>query len=160
MFGGDGTDIALQGTGLPMRSLGTTYVNTDYLLVDESDIVDVWRAFVGVRMASSAASYDIGTFIQNRERRRVIGDHVLSYLDQIAGRTYPDSIVLSGSDYDSHGYPSEPYFALIPHTEQTRKANHPAPGGTCYTPYRCLLPLGLEGILVPGLGMSLSLIHI
>jgi len=155
MFGGDGTDIALQGTGLPMRNLGTTYVNTDYLLVDESDIVDVWRAFVGVRMAGSTSSYDMGTFIQNRERRRVIGDHVLSYLDQIAGRTYPDSIVLSGSDYDSHGYPSELYFALIPHTKQTRKANHPAPGGTCYTPYRCLLPLGLDGILVTGLGMSM-----
>ncbi|MBL7188851.1 MAG: FAD-dependent oxidoreductase [Phycisphaerae bacterium] len=155
MFGGDGTNIALQGTGLPMRSLGATYVNTDYLLVDESDMLDVWRAFVGTRMTSPMSSYDMGTLIQNRERRRVIGDHVLSYLDQIAGRTYPDSIVLSGSDYDSHGYPSEPYFALIPHTEQTRKANHPAPGGTCYTPYRCLLPRGLDGILVTGLGMSM-----
>jgi len=155
MFGGDETDIALQGAGLPMRSLGATYVNTDYLLVDESDVLDVWRAFVGVRMTSSTASYDMGTLIQNRERRRVIGDHVLSYVDQIAGRTYPDSIVLSGSDYDSHCYPSEPYFALIPHTEQTRKANHPAPGGTCYTPYRCLLPRGLDGILVTGLGMSM-----
>jgi flavin-dependent dehydrogenase len=66
MFGGDETDIALQGTGLPMRSPGATYVNTDYLLVDESDILDVWRAFVGVRMTSSAASYDMGTLIQNR----------------------------------------------------------------------------------------------
>jgi len=155
MFGGDETDIALQGTGLPMRSPGATYVNTDYLLVDESDVLDVWRAFVGVRMTSSATSYDMGTFIQNRERRRVVGDHVLSYLDQIAGRTYPDSIVLSGSDYDSHGYPSESYFALIPHTPQTLKANHPAPGGTCYTPYRCLLPRVLDGLLVIGLGMSM-----
>jgi ribulose 1,5-bisphosphate synthetase/thiazole synthase len=155
MFGGDETDIALQGTGLPMRSPGSTYVNTDYLLVDESDVLDVRRAFVGVRMTSSAASYDMGTLIQNRERRRVVGDHVLSYVDQIAGRTYPDSIVLSGSDYDSHGYPSESYFALIPHTPQTLKANHPAPGGTCYTPYRCLLPRGLDGILVIGLGMSM-----
>ena len=155
MFAGDAADIALQGTGLPMRNLGASYTNTDYLLVDESDILDVWRAFVGARMAGPADSYDMGTLIQNRERRRVIGDHVLSYLDQIAGRTYPDSIVLSGSDYDSHGYPSELYFALIPHTEQTRKANHPAPGGTCYTPYRCLLPRGLEGILVIGLGMSM-----
>jgi len=155
MFGGDETDIALQGTGLPMRGPGATYVNTDYLLVDESDVLDVWRAFVGARMTSSATSYDIGTLIQNRERRRVAGDHVLSYVDQIAGRTYPDSIVLSGSDYDSHCYPSESYFALIPHTPQTRKANHPAPGGTCYTPYRCLLPRGLDGILVIGLGMSM-----
>ena len=155
MYGGDSTEIALQGTGLPMRPLGATYVNTDYLLVDESDAVDVWRALVGVRMASKTSVYDVGTFIQNRERRRVVGDHVLSYLDQIAGRTYPDSIVLSGSDYDSHGYPSDSYFALIPHTEKTRKANHPAPGGTCFTPYRCLLPRGVEGMLVIGLGISM-----
>jgi len=47
------------------------------------------------------------------------------------------------------------YFALIPHDEKTRKANHPAPGGTCYTPYHCLLPKGLEGILVTGLGISM-----
>jgi len=155
MFGGDEADIALQGTGLPLRGPGATYVNTDYLLVDESDVLDAWRAFVGARLAASATAYDMGTFIQTRERRRVTGDHVLSYLDQIAGRTYPDAIVLSGSDYDSHGYPSETYFALIPHTDQTRKANHPAPGGTCYTPYRCLLPRGLEGILATGLGMSM-----
>ncbi|MHC4508964.1 MAG: FAD-dependent oxidoreductase, partial [Planctomycetota bacterium] len=63
--------------------------------------------------------------------------------------------MLSGSDYDSHCYPSESYFALIPHTPQTLKANHPAPGGTCYTPYRCLLPRELNGILVIGLGMSM-----
>jgi hypothetical protein len=155
MYGGDSTVIALQGTGLPRRPLGNNYVNTDYLLVDESDMVDTWRAFVGVRLAGETDDYDVGSFIQTRERRRVIGDHVLSYLDQIAGRTYPDSIVLSGSDYDSHGYPNEPYFALIPHTEKTLKANHPAPGGTCYTPYRCLLPRGVEGMLVTGLGISM-----
>ena len=155
MYGGDSAGIALQGTGLPRRPLTNNYVNTDYLLVDESDMVDTWRAFVGMRLAGEADDYDVGPFVQTRERRRVVGDHVLSYLDQIAERTYPDSIVLSGSDYDSHGYPSEPYFALIPHTEKTLKANHPAPGGTCYTPYRCLLPRGVEGLLVTGLGISM-----
>lgn len=156
MFGGDNGEIALQGTGLPLRPLGGFYVNSDYLLVDEADAVDTWRALVGVRLAAGQSAFDIGPFIQTRERRRVVGDHVLSYLDQIAGRTYPDSIVLSGSDYDSHGYPSEPFFALIPHTEATKKMNHPAPGGTCYTPYRCLLPPGLDGILVTGLAISMQ----
>lgn len=155
MYGGDSTGIALQGTGLPRRPLSNSYVNTDYLLVDESDMVDTWRAFVGMRLAGESEDYDVSPFIQTRERRRVVGDHVMSYLDQIAGRTYCDSIVLSGSDYDSHGYPSEPYFALIPHTEKTLKANHPAPGGACFTPYRCLLPRGIQGMLVTGLGISM-----
>ncbi len=156
MYGADANGIAMQGAGLPARPLDGSYINTDYLLVDESDMLDTWRALVGVRLAGSIKAYDIGTLIQTRERRRVSGDHILSYLDQIAARTYPDSIVLSGSDYDSHGYPNEPFFALIPHTKKTLKANHPAPGGTCYTPYRCLLPHGLEGILVAGLGISME----
>lgn len=156
MYGAEPGDIALQGTGLPRRPLGKDYVNTDYLLVDEADVVDTWRALVGSRLTVEGDPYDMGTFIQTRERRRVVGDHMLSYLDQIAGRTYYDSIVYSGSDYDSHGYPSEPFFALIPHTAKTLKANHPAPGGTCFTPYRCLLPEGLEGILVIGLAISMD----
>jgi hypothetical protein len=148
--------VAMQGAGLPEWPLGADYVNTDYLLVDESDAVDVWRALVGARGGTKEGPFDVGPLLQTRERRRVVGEHVLRYLDQICGRTYPDSIVLSRSDYDSHGYPSDPYFALIPHTEESRKANHPAPGGSCYTPYRCLLPKGLDGLLVVGLGISME----
>ncbi len=156
MHADDEGDIALQGAGLPARPLGRGYVNTDYLLVDEADPADVWRAFVGVRMALPRAAYDVATMIQSRERRRVVGDHVLRYLDQIVGRTYPDSIVLSESDYDSHGYPTGPFFALLPHDAKSRKANHPAIGGSCYTPYRALLPRGLDGLLVVGLGTSME----
>lgn len=149
-------DIAMQGAGLPQRPLRGHYVNTDYLLVDESDMVDVWRALVGTRLTMDTTTYDAGTLIQNRERRRVVGDHLLRYIDQIAGRTYPDAVVFSRSDYDSHGYPSSRFFALLPHDAQSRKEKHPAPGGSCFTPYRCLLPRGLEGILVTGLGISME----
>ncbi|MFW5693473.1 MAG: FAD-dependent oxidoreductase, partial [Thermoguttaceae bacterium] len=88
---GDGNgygDIALQGSGLPPRPLGPSYVNTDYLLVEEADLRDVWAAMVGVRMARPPDVYDVGTLLHNRERRRIVGEHVLRYLDQIAGRTY------------------------------------------------------------------------
>ncbi len=149
--------IALQGTGLPSRPIIGNYLNTDYLLVDESDMIDIWRTLVSVYQTKySENNYDAGTLIQNRERRRIVGDFVMTYLDQIAGRTYPDAIVLSGSDYDSHGYPSSPFFALLPYDEASRKKNHPAPGGTCFTPYRCLLPEKLDGILVTGLGISMD----
>ncbi|HEU0140577.1 MAG TPA: FAD-dependent oxidoreductase [Bryobacteraceae bacterium] len=155
MFGSDAEDLAMQGAGLPTRKPASSYVNTDYLLVDENDMLDVWRALVGARKTMTEDAYDSGALIQTRERRRVVGEHILSYLDQIAGRTYPDSIGYSASDYDSHGYPSEDLFALLPHDQRSRLANHPAPGGACYTPYRCLLPRGLEGILVAGLGISM-----
>jgi flavin-dependent dehydrogenase len=155
MYSADADDLAMQGAGLPTRKPTSTYVNTDYLLVDENDMLDTWSALVGARMTMAEDAYDSGAFIQTRERRRVVGEHTLSYLDQIAFRTYPDSIVYSASDYDSHGYPNQDFFALLPHDQRSRKLNHPAPGGTCYTPYRCLLPKGLEGILVTGLGISM-----
>ena len=150
-------DIALQGTGLSARPLKGNYFNSDYLLVDESDMVDVWRTLVSVHITKMSENiYDVVPLIQNRERRRIVGDYVLNYLDQVAGRTFSDAIVYSGSDYDSHGYPSSYYFALLPHDEISRKKNHPAPGGTCFTPYRCLLPKNLDGILVTGLGISMD----
>ncbi len=148
-------DIALQGVGLPVRPLDKNYVNTDYLLTDECDLIDCWRTYAGTRLVMKEDAYDCGPLIQSRERRRVRGEHVLSYLDQIIGRKYPDSIAVSSSDYDSHGYPNELFFALLPHDEQTRRRNHPAPGGVCYTPYRSLLPRGLDGILAAGLGISM-----
>ncbi|MBN2452228.1 MAG: FAD-dependent oxidoreductase [Lentisphaeria bacterium] len=155
LYGEGAADVAMQGAGLPIRPPGTSNVNTDYLLVDESDLGDVTRALVGATLTLPPTAFDLGSLIQTRERRRVVGDHMLTYLDQLAGRTYPDSIVLSASDYDAHGYPTEPIFALIPHDAETLKRNHPAPGGTCYTPYRCLLPRGVEGMLVTGLGISM-----
>jgi hypothetical protein len=156
-FGAAPDDIALQGTGLATRPLGRDNVNTDYLLVDESDVLDVTCALRGSLQALAPdACYDMLPFIQSRERRRIVGDHVLRYLDQLVGRTYPDTVVVSSSDYDAHGYPTLPFFALLPHDEQTRRQNHPAPGGEAHTPYRCLLPKGLDGILVAGLGISME----
>jgi hypothetical protein len=148
-------DLAMQGVGLPTRAPGLDHNNTDYLLADDADMLDVWRTFVSVQLRDQD-KFDVGTLIQTRERRNIVGDFVMRYVDQIAGRTYPDSVVLSASDYDTHGYPSSPLFALLPHDEKSRAEKHPAPGGECYTPYRCLLPRGLEGILVIGIGISIE----
>ncbi|MEW6358332.1 MAG: FAD-dependent oxidoreductase [Planctomycetota bacterium] len=138
--------IAVQGTGLPVRPLGASYRNSDYLLVDDSDMLDTWRAFIAARRKGG---YDTGQLIDTRERRRIVGDYTLTILDQMTGRTFPDTVVQSLSNYDSHGYPIHPYFALVPPGKDGRPS-----GGSPYTPYRCLLPKGLDGILVIGLGAS------
>lgn len=158
MFGDiESGDLALQGTGYSSRPLRGNYFNSDYLLVDESDMIDVWRTLVSAQIVKASENqYDVVPIIQNRERKRIVGDYVLNYPDQVAGRTFPDVIVISESSYDSHGYPSSPFFALLPHDEKSRKMNQPAPGGICFTPYRCLLPANLEGILVTGLGISME----
>jgi len=140
----DDTEVAVQGTGLPPRELDARYVNTDYLFVDDTDIVDIWRAFVTSR-EKFQHNYDLGQLVDTRERRQIVGDHVLTPMDIYLTRTFPDTVLISRSDFDSHGYTVHPTFLLRPPHRESMDA---------HVPYRCLLPRGLDGILVTGLGIS------
>ncbi len=139
-----GDFLAVQGTGLPPHALGATYTNTDYTFVDDSDMVDHWRLLVAAKR-KFAGSFDMGQLIDTRERRRIVGEHTLTILDEVNARTYPDVIAMCKSDFDSHGYTVDPLFVLA-HLQRARV--------TTYVPYRCLLPEGLNGMLVVGIGLS------
>ncbi|MBI5686861.1 MAG: FAD-dependent oxidoreductase [Verrucomicrobia bacterium] len=138
--------FALQAAHVPPREVGASYINGNIPAVDPADPLDVREAF----MARTGRYFDRGQLMDSRERRRIVGDYCLDWLDQINRRTFPDSIVLGRSDYDSHGYQVHPYFMLKP----TRPPDDYKHNYTSYVPYRCLLPRGLEGILVVGLGIS------
>ncbi|MCP4853763.1 MAG: FAD-dependent oxidoreductase [Fuerstiella sp.] len=136
--------IAMQGTGLSPRALGTGYTNTDYSFSDESDPVDQWRMIVSARR-KYRNSYDISTFIDSRERRRIVSDVFITPLDLINGRTYRDTIAMHQSNFDTHGYTVHPIFLInFPDKKQM----------TVPVPYRALLPKNLDAILVTGLGIS------
>jgi hypothetical protein len=135
--------IALQGAGLPQSEPGATYINTDWTFIDESDMIDVWSAYVAAKDKYRGA-YDLGQLIDTRERRRIVGDYILTPLDIVNRRTFPDTVgINNGGRLDKHGYTVHPFYMI----NNWR-------GGMTYTPYRCLLPKGLEGILVIGLGIS------
>jgi hypothetical protein len=139
-----GDFLAVQGAGLPPYALGAQYTNTDYTFADDSDMVDQWRLFVAAKQ-KFAGSFDLGQLIDTRERRRIVGEHTLTVIDEVNGRTYPDVIAKCSSDYDSHGYTVDTMFVLA----------HPQKAGVqAYVPYRCLLPKGLNGMLVIGIGLS------
>ncbi len=140
----DGSGVAVQGTGLPPREIGARYTNTDWTFIDDADVIDTWRAFV-VAKKKYRGAYDLGQLIDTRERRRIVGDFVMSPLDILNDRTYPDTVVIAKSDFDSHGFTIHPAFLLKPPGRKDIIVN---------VPYRCLLPKGLDGILVTGLGVS------
>ena len=140
----DESEFAMQGTGLPPRNLGATYANTDFDITDETDLVDVWHLFVYSK-GKFPTAFDQGKLVDTRERRRIVGDHALTMIDEVNGRTYPDTIEIAYSNYDTHGYTVDPYL-LLEHPEKR--------GVRVNVPYRCCLPKGLEGILVGGLGIS------
>ena len=140
----NGHGLAVQGAGLPPHKPGARYTNTDWTFIDDTDIVDIWRAFVVAKKKYKGA-YDLGQLVDTRERRRIAGDFVLSPLDTYLRRTFPDTIVLARSNFDTHGVTIHPMFMLKPPDRTVIDT---------YVPYRCLLPKGLEGILVTGLGIS------
>ncbi len=142
----DAETLAVQGTGLPFKNPDDFYNNTDWTFTNDSDMLDVWRTFI-VGKEKFKDQYDIGKLVQTRERRRMVGNFTISVLDVYNGRTYPDTISIHLSSFDTHGFTIDPYFALKP----------PAHSGidvTAYVPLRSLLPKGLDGIIVTGLGAS------
>jgi flavin-dependent dehydrogenase len=139
-----GRHIAVQGTGLPYWEPGARYTNTDYAFIDDLDVVDAWQSFLAARK-KFADRYDLGQLIDTRERRQIVGDFFLSPMDVYLDRTYPDSVVRASSNFDTHGFTIHPMFMLRPPDRKT------LPG---FVPYRCLLPKGIEGVLVTGLGVS------
>lgn len=138
--------LAVQGAGAGRHDPLDYSANNDWLFIDDSDILDVTRVFVQQK-EKYADHFDTVKIPQTRERRRVIGEHVISAYDVLNHRRYPDTISYHKSSFDTHGYIIDPYFILSP----------PMPRHTIYdadVPLRSLLPRGLEGILTTGLGAS------
>jgi hypothetical protein len=139
-----GEHIAVQGTGLPPWNLEARYTNTDFAFIDDLDVVDSSYAFFAARKKFDKA-YDLAQLVDSRERRQIIGDFCLSPMDAYLGRTFPDTIVCASSNFDSHGFTIHPMFMLRPPDRKTM---------LCRVPYRCLVPKGIEGVLVTGLAVS------
>ena len=148
----DASDIAWQRTGVAARNIDPQYTNkeeTEITIADENDMVDITNLLVSVKMNPDRTfqkAFDLAPLIGTRERRRIVGDYTLAVLDEVNERTFPDAIVWSKSNCDSHSYTIDPYFELPLLPAENLFYS--------YTPYRCLLPKGLEGILVTGLGVS------
>ncbi len=137
-------DLAIQGSGLPPLPFRPTYCNTDYTFIDDGDPVDITRAFVTARR-KFAAEFDLAALADTRERRQIVGDITVTACDVHTGRTWRDTICLSRSNFDSHGFTVDPLFLALPPDRTSLDAE---------LPLRALLPRGLEGLLATGLSIS------
>lgn len=140
----DQNDVAVQGTGLAGVTPGKDYKNSDHGFSDDSDPADSTGFFAYSRMKAHG-SFDSGELIGSRERRQIIGQYVLSAADILCERRFPDTICVASSNFDSHGFTIDPVFMLVPPDRNRLWAD---------IPLRCLLPQGVEGVLVTGLAVS------
>jgi hypothetical protein len=77
-----------------------------------------------------------------RESRRVHGRYRLTAEDVLAGRRFDDEVALCGAPIEDHHAGADTRWRYVPD------------GGVYGIPYRCLLPEGVEGLLVAGRCLS------
>ena len=140
----DARHVAVQGTGLAPRRPGRHYRNTDHTFIDDTDFKGVTHAFVNAR-AKFPDEFDVAPVVDSRERRQIIGEIELSPFDFLAERTFGDTVVTAMSNFDTHGFTVHPVFMVVA-PDKTALSAH--------VPFRCLMPQGIEGLLVTGLGVS------
>jgi len=73
-----------------------------------------------------------------RETRHILGEYVLNVEDVLAGRDFDDAIGRGAHTVDAHGVPKEIRQKEVP------------PDWCFHIPYRCLVPKGVEQLLVAG----------
>ncbi len=99
-----------------------------------------YHRFLRDRVPGFERSVVVGTSpsIGVRESRRVVGDYQLTRSDVFEARRFPDEIALCGAPIEDHGPGGDTEWSYVP-------------GGSVYgIPYRCLLPRGIDGMLVAG----------
>ena len=136
--------VAFQGTGLSYRTPGTHSTNTDYFFVDDTDALDVTRAYVTAR-GLFGDKFDLARMIDSRERRQIVGEVALDPIDFLTARTFPDTVVITESNFDTHGFTIHPVFLVQPPDHGLLRAN---------VPLRAFIPRGLDGVLVTGLAVG------
>jgi len=137
--------VAVQGTGIsPRRDPSVSHQNSDHTFIEENDPEGLTAAHVQAR-EKYANDFETAPFVNSRERRQIVGDIEISPMDILAERTFPDTIFTAISNFDTHGFIIHPLFMVAPPDHKPLRA---------HVPLRCMLPRGLEGILVTGLGMS------
>ncbi len=99
-----------------------------------------YHRFLRQRVPGFEKSVVVGTSpsIGVRESRRVIGDYRLTRDDVLSGRRFEDEIALCGAPIEDHGAGGGTEWSYV------------ADGAAYGIPYRCLVPRGLDGMLVAG----------
>jgi hypothetical protein len=91
-----------------------------------------------------------GVQIGVRETRRIVGDYVLTLDDYLARRAFPDEIARNAYYIDIHLSKKEWERTLDRPIDWSERIHQYGPRESHGVPYRCLVPRGLENLLVAG----------
>lgn len=140
------------------RHGAVAFRNFDGGWVDSADPQDITRALVESRQwiwdcyRDDGHVLGISPQLGVREGRHAVGDYSLSMEDYVSDRTYDDTVVRTYSHYDNHArdFGNENDFCQI-WVVILGLLKQPLSGDV---PYRCLLPLGIDNLLIAGRAFS------
>lgn len=147
-------EFALQSAGQAPHRLGRDTINSDFGYVDDSSAYDLW--LFGLRARAGAPNaWDLAKMPDSRERRRIVPDYAVNAQDVTARRPFPDVVVQCRSRQDSHGYLIDDFRFLSEPSADLVKMKRETSLSAVFdvnVPLRSLLPKGLSGIAVLGIG--------
>jgi len=141
VFDVDNTDPASTSKALLHgRKMAKTYFDA---------FVEFHPAFADATLAAT------GSLLGVRETRRIIGDYVLKVDDYLARRSFPDEICRNAYGIDVHSSRKKTEENANKSIAEFKELNKrvtrsPQPGESFGVPYRCLVPKGLDNVLVAG----------
>jgi hypothetical protein len=137
------------------------HLNFDAGYCDPDDVFDVTRARREALEHYRRDEYDaenrvlfIAPILGVRQGRQIEGDYTLTLGDETLERQFDDVVAYAASNYDNHAmdYAGESDEAVV---YVYLLARHRGEYGS-EVPYRCLLPRGVENLLVACRGMSVT----
>lgn len=117
----------------------------DLGVIDNTDLYDLNR---GIHIAHiKGDEYDFSPYLAVRESRHINGRYKISMADILLKREFEDTVAYARTDYDPHG---------ISFSGLARMGYLPLQSGDIDVkiPYKCLLPVEVEGLLVTGKAVS------
>ena len=95
-----------------------------------------------------------GALMGIRESRRIDGDYVLTLQDYLDRRSFPDEICRNSYFIDVHWAKEDAVSLVSQHESWESQGFQYKKGESHGIPYRCLVPKGLENVLVAGRSIS------
>lgn len=138
-------ELAVQGAAFTRKSLGRSSMNVDFTFVNDADADDLWYLSLRGRNSYQPGFWDQAQIVSSRERRRIRGLAYVTPQDVMLGRKWPDTVVITRSNFDTHGQTIGDQFFIEPPPHTAVYVN---------LPYRALIPAKTEGLIVVGLGLS------
>lgn len=145
--------LAFNCPEIPLRANGTNADDLTWAFVEGRRRIRRFLRFMHRYLPGFERAYvtSVASQVGVRETRRITGEYILTVEDILTCRKFADAIARNRYPIDVHG-------ARTSIRQEKRNLIHLPPGEWHDVPYRCLVPLQVENLLVAGRSLSATFV--